>query len=90
MNWPAARLSSITNPDCSGRWPRGGKLAKSVWKITLRDAPLHLSPNAGWPEASFASALGLALGGPRKYGDQSIDAATLNGEGRDIANVADI
>ena len=89
MNWPAARLSSfiILIAVAIGR---GGKLAKTVWQITLRDAPLHLSPNAGWPEAGFAAALGLSLGGSRSYGDQQIDAVTLNPEGRDIAAVADI
>ena len=33
----------------------------------LRDAPLHRSPNAGWPEAAMAVALNLSLSGPRSY-----------------------
>jgi len=33
----------------------------------LRDAPAHTSPNAGWPEAAMAGALGLRLGGPVFY-----------------------
>jgi len=33
----------------------------------LRDAPLHRSPNAGWPEAAMAVALNTALSGPRSY-----------------------
>lgn len=33
----------------------------------LRDAPAHASPNAGWPEAAIAGALGLKLGGPVFY-----------------------
>ncbi len=33
----------------------------------LRDAPLHRSPNAGWPEAAMAVALDTALSGPRSY-----------------------
>lgn len=33
----------------------------------LRDAPLHRSPNAGWPEAAMAVILDTALSGPRAY-----------------------
>ncbi len=33
----------------------------------LRDAPRHASPNAGWPEAAMAGALGVRLGGAATY-----------------------
>ncbi|MDD7970778.1 adenosylcobinamide-phosphate synthase CbiB [Roseinatronobacter alkalisoli] len=33
----------------------------------LRDAGQHRSPNAGWPEAAMAGALGIRLSGPRAY-----------------------
>jgi adenosylcobinamide-phosphate synthase len=33
----------------------------------LRDAPLHRSPNAGWPEAAMAVVLNTSLSGPRSY-----------------------
>jgi adenosylcobinamide-phosphate synthase len=36
-------------------------------RIMLRDGRKHRSPNAGWPEAAAAGALGLALAGPRQY-----------------------
>jgi adenosylcobinamide-phosphate synthase len=36
-------------------------------RITLRDAHKHASPNAGWPEAAMAGALGRQLGGPVSY-----------------------
>lgn len=39
----------------------------------LRDAPLHRSPNAGWPEAAMAVVLDVALSGPRSYHGQLRD-----------------
>jgi adenosylcobinamide-phosphate synthase len=36
-------------------------------KPILRDAPLHRSPNAGWPEAAMAVVLNTSLSGPRSY-----------------------
>jgi adenosylcobinamide-phosphate synthase len=38
-------------------------------KVMLRDSRKHRSPNAGWPEAATAGALGLALSGPRAYAE---------------------
>jgi adenosylcobinamide-phosphate synthase len=40
--------------------------------IMLRDARKHRSPNAGWPEAAMAGALGLALAGPRHYPEGAV------------------
>jgi adenosylcobinamide-phosphate synthase len=37
------------------------------WRRIMRDARLHRSPNAGWPEAAMARAIGVALAGPRAY-----------------------
>jgi adenosylcobinamide-phosphate synthase len=55
----------------------------------VRDAPRHRSPNAGYPEAAMAGALGLSLAGPRVYGGVTIDDATM-GDGRRDATAADI
>jgi adenosylcobinamide-phosphate synthase len=33
----------------------------------LRDGRAHASPNAGYPEAAFAGALALWMGGPNHY-----------------------
>ena len=89
MNWPAARLSSVLVV-ISVALARGGRVAGNVWSATLRDASTHRSPNAGWPETSFAAALNLKLGGPRSYGSDSVEAEFLFAEGRDIAKPADI
>jgi adenosylcobinamide-phosphate synthase len=43
----------------------------------MRDAHRHASPNAGWPEAAMAGALGLKLGGKRAYGAHEFAGATL-------------
>jgi adenosylcobinamide-phosphate synthase len=36
-------------------------------RVMFRDAPKHASPNAGWPEAAMAGALGVQLGGAVAY-----------------------
>jgi adenosylcobinamide-phosphate synthase len=43
-------------------------VAGGGWRVMLRDAGKHASPNAGWPEAAMAGALGVRLGGPAAYG----------------------
>ncbi|MEM7740342.1 MAG: adenosylcobinamide-phosphate synthase CbiB [Pseudomonadota bacterium] len=42
---------------------------KAAWHTMIRDAARHRSPNAGWPEAAMAGALGVRLSGPRHYGN---------------------
>jgi adenosylcobinamide-phosphate synthase len=59
------------------------------WRRTAADAPLHRSPNAGWPEAAMAHALGLRLAGPRVYGGRQVDDAWM-GDGRAAVSPDDI
>ncbi|WP_441239256.1 adenosylcobinamide-phosphate synthase CbiB [Bradyrhizobium sp. 930_D9_N1_4] len=48
-----------------------------------RDARHHRSPNAGWPEAAMAGALGVRLSGPRIYHGRVTDEPWLNEGARD-------
>lgn len=70
-------------------WFMPQKNFRQSWKTAVRDAPNHVSPNAGWPEAALAGALDFGLGGPRKYQGQTLDLAKM-GDGRRDLVVADI
>jgi len=60
-----------------------GASPSQAWQAALRDAGKHRSPNSGWPEAAFAGALGLSLGGPRSYDGEQVDLPTMGqGESR--------
>jgi adenosylcobinamide-phosphate synthase len=59
------------------------------WRVMRRDASRHASPNAGWPEAAMAGALGLRLAGPIAYDAMLHDKAWI-GDGRRDAEAADI
>jgi adenosylcobinamide-phosphate synthase len=87
LNLVPARLSALLVAGAAF-WVKGAD-AEKAWTTALRDARKHASPNAGWPEAAFAGALGFALGGPRTYGGERVDLPTL-GEGRRDLEPADI
>lgn len=78
-NWLPARLSGAIL--CLAG--RGG------WRVLRRDAGKHASPNAGWPEAAMAGALGLRLAGPIAYDGIMHDKAWI-GDGRRDADAGDI
>ena len=86
VNLPASRLSALLF------WlaaPLAGGSARGAWRAIRRDAARHRSPNAGWPEAAMAGALGLSLAGPRIYGTAWVDDAVM-GDGRRDAGAGDI
>jgi adenosylcobinamide-phosphate synthase len=66
-----------------------GTTPAAGWQALRRDARHHRSPNAGWPEAAMAGALGLRLAGPRRYAGELVDDAWM-GAGRAAATPADI
>jgi adenosylcobinamide-phosphate synthase len=63
---------------------------RSAWQAVRRDARKHRSPNAGWPEAAMAGALGLALAGPRSYGGIVVDDVFMGEGGRRDVDSGDI
>ncbi len=86
-NFFPARLSALLIATAALFTP--GASAGASLKSALRDSGGHPSPNAGWPEAAFAGALGLRLGGPRRYDQIWIEDAWI-GAGRETASAADI
>ncbi len=98
FGWAAARLDDLVNLPASrlaGLWIalatalRDRRRARLALRAMRRDGPLHRSPNAGWPEAAMAAALGLRLGGPRIYGEVQVEDHWM-GRGRSCATAADI
>ena len=73
VNWVPARLTGALFAALSGR--------AAAWQVMRRDARLHRSPNAGWPEAAMAGALGVRLSGPRVYADRVADEPWVNETG---------
>ncbi|HLH88331.1 MAG TPA: adenosylcobinamide-phosphate synthase CbiB [Xanthobacteraceae bacterium] len=87
VNLPASRLAALLLIASAALTDR--KCAAAGWRAVQRDAHRHRSPNAGYPEAAIAGALGLALAGPRVYGGVTVDDA-LMGDGRRDASAAEI
>ncbi|MBH0237865.1 adenosylcobinamide-phosphate synthase CbiB [Methylobrevis albus] len=87
VNLPASRLAALVLVLAAATLP--GMNAAGAIRAVRRDAGRHRSPNAGWPEAAMAGALGLALNGPKVYGDVRVEDATM-GDGRRDAGPADI
>ncbi|MEW6436005.1 MAG: adenosylcobinamide-phosphate synthase CbiB [Pseudomonadota bacterium] len=87
VNLPASRLATLLLAFAAAF--DGLALARDAFKAAWRDARKHLSPNAGWPEAAMAGALGLKLGGRRLY-DESIVEGAFMGDGRTAATAQDI
>ena len=88
VNWVPARIAGGLIALAAVVVP--GAAPGQAWDTMLRDAPRHSSPNAGWPEAAMAGALGLALLGPRHYeGEAAADEAWL-GDGRKDATADDV
>jgi adenosylcobinamide-phosphate synthase len=79
FGWASARLDDVANylparltgPLVALAALLLGERPIGSLRILLRDGKAHTSPNAGLPEAAFAGALGVQLGGPSFYFGQS-------------------
>jgi len=80
INLPASRLTAILFV-IAAFFVHDASPGNAI-KAIRRDAKHHRSPNAGWPEAAMAGALGIALAGPRSYGGQMIEASYMGAGGR--------
>jgi adenosylcobinamide-phosphate synthase len=70
LNFLPARLAALLLVAAAAA--AGGDL-RGAWRILRRDAAKASSPNAGWPEAAMAGALGVRLGGPATYSGHRLD-----------------
>ncbi len=93
FGWAAARLDDLLNlvpARLTGLLICLVARSLNAFQVMLRDARQHNSPNAGWPEAALAAALGVAIAGPRTYKGVTTESPYMNAEGRREANIADI
>ena len=87
VNLPASRLSAFWFVLAASLSP--GLSAPRAIDVLFRDARHHRSPNAGWPEAAMAGALGIRLSGPRIYDGVEV-AERWVGDGRNELTARDI
>lgn len=69
-----ARLSVPVIAIAAAVLARRGGIA---FRTAVLEGRRHTSPNAGFPEAAFAGALGIWLGGPNRYGDVMVDKPVI-------------
>jgi len=85
LGWAAARLDDIVNfiparismvliPIASFI---SGKGFRNSVRVILRDREKHASPNSGIPEAAFAGALGVRLGGANYYEGKLVEKSCI-------------
>lgn len=86
-NWIPARIAGLYLAVAAVLVPTAN--AGAAVRTMLRDGRKHRSPNSGWPESAAAGALGLALAGPRRYGEVTVDDPWIGG-GRARATARDI
>jgi len=78
FGWASARFDDLVNYLPSRLTVPCIAVASALLRMRYRDvflsvratAKKHASPNAGYPEAAFAGALGVRFGGPRSYGGE--------------------
>ncbi|GHE02134.1 cobalamin biosynthesis protein CobD [Defluviimonas sp. 20V17] len=87
FGWAAARIDDVANLIPARMtallFALAGPAPRRAFATARRDARLHRSPNAGWPEAAMAGSLGIRLSGPRVYGDSRAEEPWVNAAGAD-------
>ena len=78
-----AALTAVVAPAATGNW-------REALAVARADGHRHPSPNAGMPEAAFAGALGIRLGGRNDYGSHVEQRPVLGDAGRapDVDDIA--
>ena len=94
VNYIPARLTGLLICLVSGLngWGSGkvaGNPLITTWKIMIRNHDKTASPNAGYPEAAMAGALGIQLGGEASYFGKIVSNPTI-GDNKREPEVADI
>lgn len=99
FGWAAARLDDLLNwipARLSGLLICIVHQNNSALNIMWRDARLHRSPNAGWPESAMAGVLDVSISGPRSYEGVIKNYPFVNVDGKkkltavDIDNAVDV
>jgi adenosylcobinamide-phosphate synthase len=73
-NWIPARISILLI--AVGAQILGGR-GRPALATAAREGRRHTSPNAGFPEAAFAGALAVKLGGASRYGGTTVVKPSL-------------
>jgi adenosylcobinamide-phosphate synthase len=76
-NWIPARLTAPLVALAAAVLRLRPAAARAALRIMWRDAGNHASPNAGWPEAAMAGALGVQVGGTNYYAGEPVDKPTI-------------
>ncbi|MFA5516678.1 MAG: adenosylcobinamide-phosphate synthase CbiB [Desulfuromonadales bacterium] len=92
FGWASARLDDLLNLVPARltallMLPAAALLGLNSWnalRIVWRDARKHKSPNAGYPEAAAAGALGVRLGGAATYFGERVEKPTLGDDDRPL------
>jgi adenosylcobinamide-phosphate synthase len=85
-NYLPARLTAVLTAAVA---PAAGGSGRDALAVARADGRRHPSPNAGVPEAAFAGALGVRLGGRNDYGSHVENRPVLGADGR-MPQVTDI
>jgi adenosylcobinamide-phosphate synthase len=96
LGWASARIDDLANYIPARLsviliWMAAALLGYDVrrsYQVTLRDARSQPSPNSGFPEAAFAGAIGVQLGGLNYYRGVASRKAALGDPVRPIDRAA--